>query len=231
MTDADLIKLLDSLRDTMVSVSTGGERIEAANQPYRENYQILDTELRRRGIENSLPYSDLWDWYGRWSSGDLPTYRSRRSFVAELYNSLASRIKTGDTKPFQPTGWSRVDRTVSELRKRLATAVTEEHFQGVGLLCREALISLAQAVYVFEKHGSPDGVRPSDTDAKRQLEAYIIAEFAASEHARKFVRSSVDLSVVLQHKRTATFRDAALCAEATTATINLIAINMGRRDP
>jgi hypothetical protein len=35
----------------------------------------------------------------------------------------------------------------------------------------------------------------------------------------------------LQHKRTATFRHAALCAEATVAVINLVAIVSGQRDP
>jgi hypothetical protein len=35
----------------------------------------------------------------------------------------------------------------------------------------------------------------------------------------------------LQHKRTASFRDAALCSEATTSVVNLIAIIAGRRDP
>jgi hypothetical protein len=35
----------------------------------------------------------------------------------------------------------------------------------------------------------------------------------------------------LQHKRTADFRHAALCAEATAAVINLVAIVSGQRDP
>jgi hypothetical protein len=231
MTDTELFKALDGLRNTMVSVSTGGERIDTANPEFRREYGIVSAELQRRGIQNTIPYSDLWDWYGRWSSGDMPTYRSRRTFVAEAFNPIASRIRSGHAEPFQATGWPRVDRTVSELRDRLATATSEEQFQAVGLLCREALISLAQAVYVPERHGSPDTVAPSPTDAKRQLEAYIIVDLAANEHARKFVRSALDLSVTLQHKRTATFREAAMCVDATTAVINLLAVASGRRDP
>ena len=34
----------------------------------------------------------------------------------------------------------------------------------------------------------------------------------------------------LQHHRTATFRQAALCAEATASVVNLVAIISGRRD-
>jgi hypothetical protein len=37
--------------------------------------------------------------------------------------------------------------------------------------------------------------------------------------------------VHLQHKRTAAFRDAASCVEATKSVITLVAINAGRRDP
>jgi hypothetical protein len=47
----------------------------------------------------------------------------------------------------EATGWENVDRTVGEIRRRLAEAQTAEQFQAVGLLCREALTSLGQAVY------------------------------------------------------------------------------------
>jgi hypothetical protein len=109
----------------------------------------------------------------------------------------------------------------------------EEQFQAVGLLCRETLISLGQAVYDAELHRTPDGVAPSDTDAKRMLEAYIAAAFAGSahEHTRKYARAAYDLAAHLQHRRTASFREAAACTEATTSIVNLIAIMAGLRDP
>ena len=43
--------------------------------------------------------------------------------------------------------WLRVDRTLDEIRSRFVEADTEEQFQAVGHLCRDALISLAHAVY------------------------------------------------------------------------------------
>jgi hypothetical protein len=133
----------------------------------------------------------------------------------------------------QPTGWQRVDRAVGEARDRLASARTEEQFQGVGLLCREILISLAQSVYLRDRHPPLDGKEPSTTDAKRMLEAYIAVELGggANEEARKHTRSALELANALQHKRTATFREAAMCVEATTTVINVIAIVAGRRDP
>jgi hypothetical protein len=231
MTDAELLAIIARLQNTMISVSTGGERIEAVNASFQTDYKVVVDELQKRGIHNSLAYPDLWQWYGRWSSGDLPTYRSRRSYVAEMFNPITNMIRSGRTVPSTDTGWPRVDRTVARVRTALASAITEEEYQSVGLLCREALISLAQAVYVRERHPAPDGITPSSTDAKRQLESYIVTEFSENEHARKFVRSALDLAVALQHKRTARFRDAAACIEATAAVINLIAVTAGRRDP
>jgi hypothetical protein len=43
--------------------------------------------------------------------------------------------------------WQRVDRTLDGVRARLGDAETQEQFQAIGLLCRDVLISVAQAVY------------------------------------------------------------------------------------
>ncbi len=233
MTDAELIQSLDRLRNTMIAVATGGPRIQDESAQFESTFDLVVQELSRRGLDNPLPYRNLWDWYGRWSSGDLPSYKSRRQFVSTLFTPLIDRIHSGFRTDYEPTGWERVDRTVGELRSRLAAAQTEEQHQAVGLLCREALISTAQAVFVAEKHPSLDGVAPSQTDAKRMLEAYIAVEMNGStnEYLRKHTRAALDLAVHLQHKRTATFRDAAICVEATTAIINTVAIMSGRRDP
>jgi AbiJ N-terminal domain 3/Helix-turn-helix domain len=132
----------------------------------------------------------------------------------------------------EPTGWPKVDRQVEELRLRLHEATTEEQFQSVGHLCREALISVAQAVYDRERHPPPDGVEPSATDAKRMLDAFINVELsgAGNSNVRKHARAAFDLANVVQHDRTASFRDAALCAEATVSVIRIVAIVSGRHE-
>jgi hypothetical protein len=233
VTDEELIDSLEYVRNTMIAVATGGPRINDVNDQYQRMYAIVAAALSKRGFNNPLPYGNLWDWYGRWSSGDLPTYQSRRTFVSELVNPLITRIRSGRTEDLLPTGWQRVDRTVGEIRDRLAAATSEEQFQAVGLLCRDALISLAQAVYVRERHPSLDGTEPSTTDGKRMLEAYIAVELSggANEEARRHARSALDLANALTHRRTATSRDAAMCVEATTTVVNVVAIVAGRRDP
>ncbi len=233
MTDAELLNALDRLKATMIAVATGGPRIQAVQRDFATIFDVVAQELAQRGVANNLPYRDLWEWYGRWSSGDLPTYQSRRKFVTELFAPLIREIQTGVSQEDEPTGWVRVDRTVTEMRSRLASAKTEEQFQAVGLLCRETLISTAQAVYNPQLHPTLDGIPASQTDAKRMLEGYIAVALGggANEYVRKHARAALDLSVNLQHKRTAFFREAALCVEATASVVNLIAILAGLRDP
>jgi hypothetical protein len=157
------------------------------NDEYRERRRRIQEALKDRRLEDANPYHDLWRWYGKWSSGDLPSYQSRRLHVAELYDGLIDRVRRGSVQVGsdlfdEPTGWSRVDRGVEKFRLALENATGEEDFQGVGLLCREVLISLAQVVYVPELHPPSDGVEPSDTDAKRMLEAYITHELAGGRN-------------------------------------------------
>ncbi len=124
MTDDELIAAIEQIRNTMIAVATGGPRIAEVNEEYRRVFAAVAADLARRHIGNPITYGSLWDWYGRWSSGDLPSYQSRR-------------------------------------------------------------------------------------------------------HAR----SALEFAVALQHRRTASFRDFALCVESTTTVINIAAITSGRRDP
>jgi hypothetical protein len=131
----------------------------------------------------------------------------------------------------EPTGWQKVDRQLQEVRLRLDTADSEEQYQAVGLLCREVLISVAQEVYKPDRHRATDGVSPSDTDAKRMLDAIFEIELKGSsnEEARAHAKAAVRLALALQHKRTADFRTAALCAEGTLSVVNMLAVLAGRR--
>jgi len=233
----DLAKLLEKQKSLMVSVSTGGARIQDVNNDYQSSLPEISDGLRERDLTDSNPYEDLWAWYGKWSDGSLPSYQSRRTFLSEVFIPLIKTIRgmnTASVNPVfeEPTGWHRVDRSMGEIKLRLAQANSEEQYQGIGLLARETLISLAQAVYNPDLHTSSDDVQPSKTDAKRMIEAYISTELEGKsyENVRRHARASHDLANDLTHKRTADFRLAALCAEATNAVINILSIISGRRD-
>lgn len=131
----------------------------------------------------------------------------------------------------EPTGWARVDRQVQEMRTRLEAAGNEEQYQTVGLICREVLISAAQEVFDAGRHPALDDTEASETDARRMLERIFEAELAGATNteARAHAKAAVRLALALQHKRTADFRTAALCAEGTASVVNMLAIIAGRR--
>lgn len=231
-----LIGAIETQKALMIAIATGGPRIKDVNREYEDRRLQIKESLSPLEVEDPNPYPDLWTWYGKWSDGTLPSYQSRRRYIMDLYEPLLDALRLNKTfavQPHEPTGWARVDRSMEKIVKALELSKNEEDFQSVALLCREAAISLAQAIYDPQKYGTLDGVSASSTDAKRMLEAYIAKELGSQSHEyhRKFARAVVELAVNLQHRRTATFHDAALCAEATRAIVNSIAILSGQRDP
>ena len=235
----ELLDLLEKQKAVMVAVATGEKLIRDVNEEYKQRRIEIKKYLGKIGVEDSNPFGDLWAWYQRWKSGDLPIYSSRRVYVTELYQPLEDTLTflLEESQNLQievePTGWPRVDRGVEKIIQALSTASDEEDFQAVGLLCREVIISLAQAVYDASRYLPLDGVIPSESDAKRMLEAFIAYELPGkgNEELRKFAKSAYQLAVSLQHRRTASFKDAALCVEATRALVNVVAIISGRRAP
>lgn len=234
----ELIQAIDKQKTLMIDVATGGSRIQQVNDEYKEQRISIISKLQAANIQDPNPYSDLWGWYGKWSDGSLPSYQSRRNYISNLYQPVIDSLtlslqRRENQQVIEPTGWARVDRNIDKIVQLLANAKNEEDYQTVGLLCREAIISLAQAVYDPNKHPSVDGVDPSETDAKRMLENYIATKLAggSNEALRKYVKDSYQLAVTLQHKRNASFREAALCVEATRSLVNAVAIISGQRDP
>lgn len=222
-------------RNVMIEVATTNRRIADVNDYYRARRRRIRGVLQTLGLEDPNPHEDLWHWYHHWSA-EFAHYTERRRYVAGLYRNLLEQLCV---KPPQPsparelTGWERVDRALAKARAAMETAKHEEDFQSIGLLCREVVISLGQAVYDPALHKSPDGVEPSSTDGRRMIEAYVVHEFSGPENGaiRKHAKATLELAVELQHKRTAAFRIAALCLEATSSIVSQVAILSGRRDP
>lgn len=235
MTDAELVEEIEAQRSVMIAISTGGyNQIEQQSPDYKRRRERIQQALVERHLSDPNPHYDLRRWYGKWSSGDLPTYHSRRTYINEMFDPIIENIKrrqyqVGSDLFTEATGWTRVDRTVDKIRESLERASAEEEFQTVGLLCRECLISLAQAIYEPAIHGSG---APSETDAKRMLEGYFSHQLpgASNEELRHSARATVSLASALVHRRTATFIDAAICSETTLSIVNLVAILTGRRN-
>jgi hypothetical protein len=214
-------------RAMMISVSTGGSRIQEVDDFYRARQARILQRLPD-DVEFNNPHADLWDFYHYWD-GSLPQWKDRRRYVREIFApaiaAIAKRSSLASIRR-EPTGWERVDRALSKARDQLASASAEEDFQVIGLICREVTISLAQAVFDPAIHQSPDGVPPSATDANRMLDAYIGHAFPgqSNKEVRAHARASLALALNLQHRRTATRQLAALCVEATASTTAVISI-------
>lgn len=182
-----------------------------------------------------MPYPDLWAWYRDFKER-FPKWAERREHIASIYRPLLAAVLSAAAAipaPVEPTGWERVDRALAKAREVAVGARHEEDFQSVGLLCREVLISLGQAVYDPAEHPPIDDKAPSSTDASRMLGAYIAATLRgeSNEVLRAHAKAALKLAVELQHSRSANFRLAALCFEATSSVTETIAIITGRRDP
>lgn len=178
----------------------------------------LDEVLALVEMYNSALSKDGWELVEGRRISDKPVFVSqKRGQRAQVYS--------------EPTGWRKVDRQLQEVRLRLDTAETEEQYQAVGLLCREVLITVAQEVYDTDFHRAPDGVIPSKTDAVRMIEAYVGSELRGSpnEESRAHAKAALRLALALQHKRTADYRMAALCAEGASSVVNILAVLSGRR--
>lgn len=227
-TKSNVLNKIEELKNKMISVSTGGPKIQTVEVEYKRAYSILDQWLSKLDAENPNPYKSLWDWHGRWSQSDLSSYASRRTFISNLYQPLIDIITKSPeeeiTSKYVPTGWERVDRAIYEMKSRLASAITEEQFQAIGMLGRETIITVAQQVFDRGVHTTEDGVDPSDTDAKRMLDAFLGYELSgeSNERTRKFAKSAVDMANHLTHDRMATKRDASMCLVSVTAVASLL---------
>lgn len=159
-----------------------------------------------------------------WSLVESQRISGKPIFAAEKADQ---RLEVFD----EPTGWDKADRQIEEARSSLRSAMSEEQFQTVGLVCREAIISTAQEVFDPTLHKASDGIVPSETDANRMLEGFFNFELPGSSNraTRAYAKAALNLALALQHKRTADFRTAALCLEATVSTVNIVAVIAGRR--
>jgi hypothetical protein len=222
-----IIKMLDDARSILIGVATGGPRIQEKNDEYISIKDKLNEEFQALGHTDIGLFTDLWAWYGIWSSGPYPTYQSRRVYISELIDGLARKIDEIESDELQEvdlTGSQRLDRAIREIRFRYSEANTEEQYQAVGVLCRESLITLAQMVFDPEKHIKYCDKTPSSTDTKRMLDAFLQDELpgATNKTLRRYAKSANDLANELTHRRTATEKDAVICVNASFSVIKIV---------
>jgi hypothetical protein len=224
-------------REMMIAVGTGGQRIQDVEDYYAARQARLVEGCAGVGIKYENPHESLWDFYHFWKSQEMGTWAERREYVRKLFAGpvLAAVGRVYNPSPVgerEPTGWELVDRQIAKARIQFDKASAEEDWQGVGHTCREVLISLGQAAHDPEVHPVIDenGTSISRTDARRLLDAWLSHQMAggSNKEIRAHIRASLDLANNLQHRRTATRQLAALCLEATSSAVAVVAIIAGR---
>lgn len=228
-----LKKDLEALKDLMISVATGGERIQTVDSRYKTLHNSINSRCKKLNIRYDNNFAGLWDWYARWSN-DFPHYQERRQFINQLLAPsldvfASENSNTSIATPLvELSDWDRINRTVIKIKQNCNVANNEEDYQQIGLLCREVIISLAQAVYNPDVHGTKDekGIEIGKTDAIRMIGNYINVRLAGSsnEELRVYAKATNKLANLLTHKRDAEKQDMLLSVSATIALINFIGI-------
>lgn len=116
-------------------------------------------------------------------------------------------------------------RKLKMVSKLLDEANEIEHFQSIGVQCREALIELANAIYTPQM--CAETTQPKGSDFKGKSELFIQHCFDGSENAdyrsyiKKMTESTWDYANKLTHSSTATIYDASTCV---TLCISLVCV-------
>jgi hypothetical protein len=202
-----LVQELESQAALLISVATGGPRIESVQRPYRQRRQRLLPALKRRGLSYPFPWQDLWGWHGYWSSGKLPTYASRRVHIRELADPVIealerqrSGLSVTDPGSSAVESWADLDGRITGLASELSQAVNQDDLQDVGRRAREVLIDCAKLL--ADPELVPSGqTAPKAGDAKAWLDLFL-AEYASGpsrDELRKLVRATWDLAQKVTH--------------------------------
>lgn len=228
----ELFQKIVTIKNIMISVATGKCLVKNENIRYMSLHKEISEKCKTLNITYGNHYMKLWEWHDKWKA-DLPTYQSRREYIDSLFFSLLENFSDMqsviDIEPIvQLDEWERLNRTIIKIKKDSMSARNEEDFQGVGLLCREAIISLAQAVYDPVIHSQLDetGVNIGKTDAIRMISNYLSVKLSGNSHEemRAYAKTTNKLANMLTHKRTASKRDMLLVTSATISLINFIGI-------
>lgn len=223
---------LETIRNIMISVATGGPQINVEEIRYKRLHAQIEQDCKKLNLTYNNAFISLWDWYGKWRA-DFPSYQERRIFIRDLFaptlayfdedenfNNIDTFIELDD--------WERIKRTVIKIKRERNNAKDEEDFQAIGLLCRDVIISLAQAVYNPQIHGATDetGTQVGNADAVRMIGNYVNVKLSGGHHKelRAYAKATNDLANQLTHKRSATKRDMLLTVSSTIALINFVGI-------
>jgi hypothetical protein len=223
-----LCELLDAQANLLVSVATGGQRIDGVDAKYQRRHKKLNAALRKRGIAVPFAYDSLWDWYGDYSQ-NISGYAGRRAHIKGLadpvraaLDDLLSGIQVSDPGSPAEISWTSLGTRVQGIADEVRIAADKDDFQDVGRRCREVLIDLGKLLADPALVPSGEDV-PKDADAKRWLEYYLAAHASGNGHRelRAFIPKAWDLAQKVTHGDIARV-DAFAAAQATILVVRTL---------
>jgi hypothetical protein len=223
--------LIDRMSECLVTVATGGPRIDLLNDGYKRDRRALDAVLTRLGLSHPHLFTDLWQWHAHYSR-QLPTYAERRAYVANLFETVhrsleqqrANRQRTFESPAWErPTGWSDLDAKLSKLRRDFAQAACADDFRAVGLLCISTLEALSEVVFDAERDLVPGEESPRTGDTSARLEAFFSSAACGAryEHVRALVRPARKQAEAAKHRPTTNETDAGIAASAVALIVQV----------
>lgn len=220
--------LVERQCELLTAVATGGPSIDSVNREYKERRDQLRVELQHFGLTDPYPWNDLWRWYGYWSQ-NLATYASRRAYVADLAGSVFDQLQAlmdgrgvDDAGALDERTWPALEQRLTDAKRRLDLAVSQDDWQDIGRRCREILIDLAGLVYTDAM--LPIGQEePKGSDAKERLALAGNALFVGPEHKelRGLVKAAWDLANKVTHSGSITDVDTFATLQAMVLLVRL----------
>lgn len=224
-----LADLVDSQRSVLISVATGGPRIDDADREYKKRHRVLKRGLDHYGIVPPFKWSSLWDWYGYYS-GKLGSYAERRAYINELADPVLEQLEKRQTRGViadwgeTPESWGTLNQRLDELKQRVSAATSTDDHQDVGRRAREIIIAAVNLAFRSEMIPPGDDI-PKGADAKNRLEHVMNNLVPGTAHAelRKLLRDALDLAHKVTHSDGITRVDAFAAAQATVLVSRTLA--------
>jgi hypothetical protein len=108
-------------------------------------------------------------------------------------------------KAAYPEVWGKLDLAIDQLK----AATQPEHYQAIGILCRDAMILFANAI--FSPDFTPEGQKlPAEDNAKARIEMTLqhFGQMAGSEEIRNLTKAVVAYAMRLHHNQAPSLDDA-----------------------
>lgn len=183
----------------------------------------------------NLPFRDYDSFYKYWKrNGMTGSWAARRDYLQSAFDEVENELFLLEERQFTEVlarpvtthgslGWSELDSEIEQVRRRFASAKTEQDYNAVGAGCVRVLETLGDIVYAAEKHSVDQVPLPRDK-TKLRIESFIASTLGESDSVeiKKMARATVELAQKVKHSKTATRRDAGIAADSVILLANLL---------